>query len=329
MQRYGFILSMLLTALATSLTVKAEVKIPRLIIIDLIESRCDNPDPNPRRSTALEYRCSEKYEDEDGEKQSMDYGLRLHPLLAKDFNQDGITDLAIEVESMGPLGGSVFSNSTVEYLLLDRNKKIVDSHEILLYAPFSEHIVEYKLQGSSIIYSAVPNFRSHPEAYEDGKLIDSPLNFKVNWANGAPVSDYYQDNCQLANSKDKRLLDLSEGGASHTDLDMHEYTQVITEAVQVNGLDIEATLSGCDLAKVTYHITAQSGHSLPVLSEVLNTLIPVAYQRKPLKMLQKLEQKSELTFAEKVPLYKGWQAYVFVDRDEKIANIRIIIEQIE
>ena len=327
MQRHNLLL--LAVLMATSLSATAEVKIPKSIIIDLIESRCDNPDPNPRKTAALEYDCSEKYEDDDGEQQSMNYSLRLHPLLAMDFNQDSIEDLAIEVESMGPLGGSVFSNSTVEYLLLDSKKQIVGSHEILLYAPFSEHIVTYKVLGKQINYSAVPNFRSHPEAYEDGELIDPALKFTVNWQGDNPISSYYRDHCRLANSKDKGLLDLSLGGASNVDIDMHEYTQVVTETVQIKGLDIEATLSGCDLSSVTYVITAQQGHSLPVLSEVLKILVPVAHNSKPLITLQKLEQRSELKFAEKVPLYKGWQGYVFVDRKDKIANIRIIIEQIK
>ncbi|CAM3959723.1 hypothetical protein PSAR109036_01635 [Psychrobacter arenosus] len=338
MKPYSLILSaMLISAYPGAFITSAHAAdktMPKPIVIAIIESRCSNPDPNPRLGSlskpVLEYDCSEKYEDVDGDEQSMDYSLRLHPLFTADFNQDGSQDLAVEVESMGPLGGSVFSNSSVEYLLLDKKKHIIGSHEILLYAPFSEHIVTYDLVGKQIHYSAVPNFRSHPEAYDDnGELLEDTIEFTVNWANGSPISSYYRDNCQLARIKNKTLLNLNNGGARHEDIDIHDYTQVITESVQASGLNIEATLSGCDLSTVYYEITPQQGKTLPVFSEVLATLIPLAQHSQQLKALQALEQRSELKFAEDLPLSKRWQAIVHVDRKEKTPNVRIILEQTE
>lgn len=312
----------------------ADKTMPKPLVIAIIESRCSNPDPNPRLGSlskpVLEYDCSEKYEDVDGDEQSMDYSLRLHPLFTADFNQDGSQDLAVEVESMGPLGGSVFSNSSVEYLLLDKKKQIVGSHEILLYAPFSEHIVTYEVAGKQIHYSAVPNFRSHPEAYDDnGELLEDTIEFTVDWENGSPVSSYYLDNCQLARNKNKTLLNLDNGGTRHEDIDIHDYTQVITELVQTHGLNIEATLSGCDLSTVYYDIAPQDGQTLPVFSEVLATLIPVAHHAQQLKALQALEQRSELKFGEDLRLSKRWQALVHVERKDKPPTIRIILEQNE
>lgn len=306
-----------------------KVVLPKWLIVELVEKRCSSPEPNPKVSPDLEYDCSDKYEDADGEEQSMGYSLRLLPLIKEDFNRDGVEDIALEVESMGPLGGSVYSNSTIYYLLLNKNKSIINEHEILLYAPFSEHIVEYEVKGKQIYYSAVPNYRSHPEAYEDGELLEPSLEFTVNWEKGSPVSSYYQDNCRLSRIKDKSLLDLSLGGTSHKDIDMHEYTQVITESIQANGLSIEATLSECDLSSVSYNINPQQGKSLPVFSEVLKTLIPLAHHTKQLKTLQSLEKRSSLKFAEIIPLYSGWQAIVRVNRKDKIPNMYIIIEQTE
>ena len=312
----------------------ADKTMPKPLVIAIIESRCSNPDPNPRLGSlsnpVLEYDCSEKYEDINGDEDSMDYSLRLHPLFTEDFNEDGSQDLAVEVESMGPLGGSVFSNSSVEYLLLDKKKQIIGSHEILLYAPFSEHIVTYKVVGKEINYSAIPNFRSHPEAYDDnGELLEDSIEFSVNWEDGKPISTYYRDNCRLARVKDKTLLDLDNGGARHEGIDIHDYTQVITESVQINGLNIEVTLSGCDLSTVYYHIAPQDGQTLPLFSEVLATLIPVAQHAQQLKALQTLEQRSELKFGEDLPLSKRWQAFVDIDRKDKTPNVRIILEQIE
>ena len=306
-----------------------KVVLPKNLIVDLLKKHCSSPMLNPKASPALEYRCSDTYEDADGEEESMNYSLRLLPLIKDDFNRDGIEDIALEVESMGPLGGSATTNSTIYYLLLNKNKSIISEHEILLYAPFSEHIVEYEVKGKQIYYSAVPNFRSHPEAYEDGKLIEPVLEFTINWDKGSPISSVYRDNCRLSRIKDKSLLDLSLGGTSHEDIDMHDYTQVITESIQANGLIIEATLSGCDLSRVSYDIQPQKGKSLPVFSEVLKTLIPLAHHTKQLKTLQTLEKRSSLKFAEIIPLYSGWQAIVRVDREEKVPNIRIIIDQTE
>jgi hypothetical protein len=312
----------------------ADQTMPKPLVIAIIESRCSNPDPNPRLGSLskpiLEYDCSEKYEDINGEEESMDYSLRLHPLFTGDFNQDGSQDLAVEVESMGPLGGSVFSNSSLEYLLLDKKKQIIGSHEILLYAPFSEHIVTYKVVGKQINYSAIPNYRSHPEAYDDnGELLEEPLEFTVNWEKGSPISSHYRDNCQLARIKNKTLLNLDNVGARHEDIDIHDYTQIITESVQTSGLNIEATLSGCDLSTVYYEITPQQGKNLPVFSEVLATLIPLAQHNQQLKALQALEQRSELKFGEDLPLSKRWQGFVDIDRKDKTPNVRIILEQTE
>src|SRR5690606_40488596 len=112
-------------------------------------------------------------------------------------------------------------------------------------------------------------------------------------------------------------------------IDIHDYTQVITESIQINGLNIQATLSGCDLSSVSYYVKPQEGKSLPVFSEVLKTLIPVAHHTKQLKTLQSLEKRSSLKFAEEISLYGGWQAIVHVDREDKTPHILIVIEQTE
>ncbi|ALF60360.1 hypothetical protein [Psychrobacter urativorans] len=305
----------------------AEIKIPKALIIELVEERCSLPKPNPRVRADLEYECSDKYEYADGDEQSMNYSLRLLPLIAQDFNKDGIQDLALEIESSGPLGGSVYTNSAIHYLILDNKQKIVKDHEILLYAPFSEHIVEYSIVGKNINYQAIPNYRSHPEAYEDGSPIDPPLEFAVNWVNGVPISTYYRDNCRLAGIKNKTLLKLTRGVSRDIDIDMHEYTQVITEKAQINKLQVTATLDGCDTSNVIYDIKPIAGQSLPVLADVLTALIPVVHHDGQLKALLKLDKRSQLKFGDRFALYDDWVAMVHVDRKSKMPTMRIIIEQ--
>ena len=327
MRRYSFIALALLMAVSSNSM--AEIKIPKSLIVELIDKHCSSPNPNPRTSAVLEYDCSDAYEDADGEAQSMNYSLRLLPLIAKDFNQDGIEDLAVEVESSGPLGGSVYTNSAVHYLLLDKNKKIINEQQILLYAPFSEHIVEYHIEDTRMYYSAVPNYRAHPEAYEDGELIEPAIEFEVDWLNGTPISTYYQDSCQLANSNDKRIFNSQRGVKRSTDIDMHEYTQVIEEEVQLSNIKISAELNGCDDKALSFSVIANANKNLPVLAEVLKQLIAVTYDSKPLKELLARDQIYELVFGEVMSLDKGWSARIFIDRSVDSASISINLVQSE
>lgn len=328
MQRPSYSLALFTLLMSTASIAHArEITLPKSLIIELVDYHCSYPKPDPNISAVLSYDCYDN-ETQDSEFY-LNYSLELIPLIAKDYNQDSVADIAVEVRSSGALGGNVHTNSSVHYLLLDKNKKIINEHQILLYAPFSENIVDYKINKSHIYYSAVPNYRSNPDAYKDGSPIDPPLKFEVNWVNGVPISTYYQDNCRLARIKDKTLLDLNLGGTSYKDIDSHDYTQVITESIQVHGLSIEATLSGCNLSTVLYDIEPQDSKSLPLFAEVLKTLIPRAHHSKQLKMLQNLEQRSELKFAEEIFLYNGWQAIVRVDRNSEIPNMRIVIQQTE
>ena len=327
MLRYHYLLFILLITASFSAT--ADIKIPKQIIIELIESRCDNPKPNPRVSTDLEYDCSDAYDDADGEAQSMKYSLRLMPLLKQDFNQDGIQDLVVEIESMGPLGGSVYTNSAVHYLLLDKDKRIIKEHEILLYAPFSEHIVEYDLENSRIRYSAIPNYRAHPEAYDDGELIEPVIEFVVNWVKGVPISSYYQNNCQLANSNNKALLKPKRGVTRSIDIDMHQYTQVITEEMQVNNLQISVALEGCDDKQIGFYIKPIKGTTLPVVADVLQALIPITYYDQQLKALLKLDRASKITFGEVMPLSNGWTGQIHVTRNSDNTSMTINLSEEE
>lgn len=328
MFKHSFVLFTALM-IANSVTFAADFQVPKPLIIELVERYCSLADPNPKESTDLDYRCSDKYEDVDSDEQSMGYSLRLIPLLKQDFNKDGIADLAIEIESSGPLGGSVYTNSTIHYFILDKNQQIVRNHEVLLYAPFSEHIVEYHTADQRIYYSAVPNYRSHTDAYQDGDPIDPPLTFEVKWVDGFPVSTYYQDNCRLANIKNKTLLKHARDVTHAVDIDMHQYTQVITEKVQINALKVTATLEGCNSSNILYRIEPVAGQQLPVLAEVLTTLMPIAHHEAQIKVLLDLDSRSQISFGDRLPLYDNWMAIVHVDRKDKTPHILIIIEQNE
>ena len=322
MLRHSFIVFTLLMSVS-SVTFAADFQLPKPLIVELVEKHCSLPEPNPRVTADLEYDCSEKYEDSDGGEQSMNYSLRLVPLIKEDFNKDGIQDIAVEVQSMGPLGGSVFTNSAVHYLLLDTHKRIIGEHLILLYAPFSEHIVEYKTRGKQIYYSAIPNYRSHPEAYDDGELIESAIDFSVYWVGNAPVSSYYRDNCALATNTNKQIFKKNSTSERFETIDIHDYTQVVEENIKVADMQVSATLKGCDTMDLSLDIMPLKGHALPVLADVLEALIPVAYDNKPFKELLKLDKQSLIVFGKVMTLEDNGSGQVHIDRSDKAPTILI------
>lgn len=331
MSRYFSILLTLL--MGASLTAAANIDIPKQVIIDLIDIRCDNPDPNPGTSSTLkpvlDYDCSEKYEDSDGDEQSMDYGIRLIPLIAQDFDKDGVTDLAVEVESSGPLGGSITTNSAVHYLMLDNDKKILSKYEVLLYAPFSEHIVEYKVEGTRIYYSSIPNYRSNPEAYENGSPINPPLEFEIDWSMGIPMNTYYKDNCVLDNNSNNKIFIPEKGVKRSRQIDIHEYIQAIEEEMAIDNLKVAAELNGCNGRNVSFSIRPQDGKPLPVLADVLQALIPVTYQDKLLRELLVLDKKSQISFGTLISLSDGWTGQIYIDRSVDNASISINLSESE
>lgn len=322
--------AILITALSSNAnaTANKEVILPKWLIIDLIEKHCSSPVPNPRVSAELEYDCSEKYEDAEDKALSMDYSLRLLPLFKDDFNQDGIEDIALEVESMGPLGGSVFTNSSVNYLILNNNKSIAREYEILLYAPFSEHIVEYKTAGKQIHYSAIPNYRAHPEAYEDGELIEPSIDFEIEWSNGVPVSSYYKANCKLADNKiNKQIFTTANTVERTTQIDIHEYTQIIEEKTQMGNLEVTSEMSGCNERMISFYIKASSDKALPVLSEVIQALLNQTHYNKQLSDLLDLDKQSKLVFGDVRTLDDNWSGQIHINREKTNASIQINLYQ--
>ncbi len=305
------------------------IALPKWLIVELIERQCSLPEPNPRVSAELEYDCSEKYQDSDGEEQSMNYSMRLIPLFRDDFNKDGIEDIVVEVESIGPLGGSVYSNSAIYYLLLNSNRSIMAEYEVLLYAPFSEHVVEYQLADKQLYYSAIPNFRSHPEAYNEGELIEPSIEFKIDWSDGVPVSSYYKDNCRLANNKNKKIFTAASSVERSKQIDIHDYTQIIEEKVQLNDLLVSSEMNGCNERKVSFYIAPRAGKTLPVLREVIQSLLKQTYYNKQLSELLKLDKQSQLVFGEVMTLDDNWSGLIHINRDNNESSMQINLYQEE
>ena len=296
--------------------------LPPKLIDDLVETYCPIAATSVKESSALSYRC---YEDTDANTEYvLDYSIDFIPLIFTDFNKDGNVDLALEIRSSGPLGGSAYTTSSIHYLLLDGEQQLIRDHQVLLYAPFSKHIVSYQVEDEQINYQAEPNFRASPEAYDDsGELLVAPLDFVVNWVGGAPISTEYQHNCQLAKATDKRIFTANIGVTRYRDIGMHDYLQEITEETQLNQFMISATMSGCDNRKVSFFIKPTTGQSLPVLADVVQQLIPISNYARQLNMLLRLDRQSQLRFNERIPLSDQWSALVRVERSSKVPSITI------
>ena len=307
----------------------AEIVLPQSLVVDLIEQHCSFPKPNLRVSLGLEYDCEDKDDDADSTDSSMKYGLRLLPLIAQDFNRDGITDVALEIRSSGPMGGSATTNSAVHYLLLDKANRIIEDHQILLYAPFSEHIVEYEVEGNSIHYIAAPNYRSHPEAYDNGELIEPTIEFDINWVKGVPISTFYRDNCKLSKEADKHIFATAHNVKRISTISMHHYIQVVEETLQIKNMQVSAKLSGCNSKRISFVIRPNKESTLPVLADILQSMIPVTSQHQPLRELLQLDQQSKMVFGEVMSLSNNWSGQVHVKRGFENANVIINLFQEE
>lgn len=304
----------------------AAIMLPQSLIIETIETSCDQPSPDPRVSPVLNYACSYPYQDQEGDEHSMNYSVQLIPLIEEDFNQDGIKDIALEVRSAGPLGGSVYTNSAIYYELLDRDEQMIYQHEILLYAPFSEDIIDYEVKGNKIYYSAVPNYRSNYEAYDDnGNLIESPTAFEVAWFGGKPMSVYHQDDCLLSEADSGQIFKKN----SFESIDSYRYKHIRLEEAQINNFRVIAKSDACDVRTLSLYIEPIADKSLPILAEVLQSLAPVVYQSKPLEMLMSLERKSEIVFDEVMRLDSHWSGQIRIDRASANTNMTIDLYQIK
>lgn len=306
-----------------------DIVLPRSLVVDLIEQHCSFPEPNPRVDLGLKYDCEDKDDDADSIDPSMKYSLQLLPLIAQDFNRDGVKDVALEIRSSGPMGGSATTNSAVHYLLLDKANRIIEDHQILLYAPFSEHIVEYEVEDNRVRYRAVPNYRSHPEAYNNGGLIEPTIEFDINWIKGFPVSTYYRDNCQLSEETDKQIFTTTRGVKRTVTINIHDYTQVVEENLRIRNVQVSAQLRGCNHKRVSFVFQPNKGSNLPVLADILQTIIPVTSQHQPLTELLKLEQQSKIVFGEVMKLSNDWSARVHIKRDFENASVTINLSQEE
>jgi hypothetical protein len=108
---------------------------------------------------------------------------------------------------------------------------------------------------------------------------------------------------------------------------MHDYTQIVEEELQIDNMQVFAKFYGCDTKRLSFTIQSNAGHHLPVLADILNTLIPVASQPKPLKELLQLDQQSKIVFGEVMSLSNNWSSQVNIERGFENARVVINLSQ--
>ena len=198
------------------------------------------------------------------------YEVNFSRIAAEDFNQDGLTDYIVWRNSEGMLGGNGNTNSEIVYLLMDKDNRITQRHEILTYAPFSYNILdEIDYKNGKLKAKATQNFRTYSP--EDGGELQS-TNLSFVYKNGNVYEESYLTDCELAKWKNKRLF---KGHSEVTrSIDMHNYTETVSEKYSSGEFEVSAELSGCDNLSLMLETTfTYRGKDPKYLSEKRNRFL--------------------------------------------------------
>lgn len=176
------------------------------------------------------------------------YSVSFQKIGEGDFNNDHITDFVVKRVSEGMLGGNVNTEAGVYFVIMDA-KKIREKHEICLYAPFSYNIVDIESFANNQLKAvATQNKRVY---YESEDVESTPLVFE--YKNGNVYEKSYLMDCSLAKWKNKKIFRLNPSHRFKS-IDMHNYTETVTEKYTDSERKIEVELSGCDNLNATFNI---------------------------------------------------------------------------
>jgi hypothetical protein len=169
------------------------------------------------------------------------YSVTYHKIASDDFNNDGITDYIIERNSEGMLGGNANTNSEIMYIIMGKDHKISQRHEIQQSAPFSYNILDgISYEGGKLKATAEQNYRSYNKPADS--LESTNLSFV--YKDGNVFEESYLTHCSLAQWKDKKIFNPSS--EHRRSIDRHNYTETIEEKYISKGFEASAELSGCD-----------------------------------------------------------------------------------
>ncbi len=188
------------------------------------------------------------------EDEGMPYTVYYSIVANEDLNGDHVPDYIIRRESEGMLGGSVQTNSQLDYYIMKDSLQYDQLHSILTYAPFSYNIIsDYRFEKGVLTVALSKNFRTYPDANET-----PPGNFHFVYKDDNLYETSYLTNCTLGKWKDKRIL--NDGPVTVTrkrSIDEHNFTETLEEKMQTGDTTITAALSGCDNTDLHFEVTIE------------------------------------------------------------------------
>lgn len=251
------------------------------------------------------------------------YSVTLQKIASEDFNNDGITDYIIERNSEGMLGGNSNTNSEILYIIMGKDNKISQRHEILEYAPFSYNIINgLSYENGKLKTAATQNYRSYSKPVDS--LESTELSFV--YKDGNVYEESYLTSCNLAKWKDKKVF---KSASEHKrSIDIHNYTETVEEKYTSDKFEATAELSGCDnlvaVFEGTYKTTDLSSKSIvEKRKQFLDFLVKNTNLQKDLSMIQTyyLTHQSSEEYAETGNLYFK----IFTTKDKGKIEFRLVM----
>ncbi len=254
------------------------------------------------------------------------YHVNFSQIAAEDLNRDGLTDYIVWRNSEGMLGGNGNTNSSIFYLLMDQNDHIAQRHEILTYAPFSYNILdEIDYKNGKLKATATQNFRTYSPD-ESGELQSTDLSFV--YKDGNVYEESYLADCELAKWKNKRLF---KGNSKVSrSIDMHNYTETVTEKYTSGEFEVSAEYSGCDnLTLILERSFSYRGKDPKFLSEKRNSFLEFLKKNTILsKEFEAIQKYCLENGAPEEMTEAGNVSFIFQTNQEKgKVTFRLIIEE--
>ncbi len=171
-------------------------------------------------------------------------------LAAEDLNNDDIKDYIVTKSSDG-MAGSYFM-----FVIMKDKSNIKETHEVLEYAPFSYNNLEKtEYKAKKIKTTAWKNPRAY-SSYSVEKDANDSINLVFSYRNGNLYEDSYLSKCKLAKLESKTIFnDIPNISRRERSIDIHNYTETISETYLTKDTLINADLSGCDNPKFEFGIT--------------------------------------------------------------------------
>lgn len=190
-----------------------------------------------------EYPYSLSFTDEVESRSTINYSI----MASDDLNDDGVKDYIVSKLSDGTAG------SYFVFVIMKDKYAIKEMHEVLEYAPFSYNSLdEIQYKDKKIKTTVTKNPRAYDIYDESAESIDLVFSYQ----NGNLYEKSYLSKCKMAELESKTIFnDIPHISRRVRDIDIHNYTETITEAYLSKDTLMVGALSGCDNLILEFDIT--------------------------------------------------------------------------